>query len=606
FSTLGTTGGPVSALNPNLLRNSDFLTSAFPAEYGNALAGVFDIGLRSGNRDKHEFMLQMGAFSGLEGMAEGPVGQPGSGNSYLVAGRYGFTGLADVLGLNFGTSAVPNYQDVSFKLDFANGKAGKFSVFGIGGLSQIDFLHDEVDEMDLFAANDEDAFVNSGFGVLGVRHNLLLGNDAYLRTVVAGSVSANTFHSDRYFQLNTAEEFTRPFADVDNTEVRYSVSSFYNQKFNARLTGRFGVLAELFDYDLRADDAEMGPDTDSDGIPELVRVYAFDDQATLLQPFAQAKYRFTESWTLNAGLHAQYLTLNETFALEPRLALNWDFAPNQRLTLGFGRHSQTVPIPILLATTTDASSEVSRPNEALEFTRSNHVVLGYDNKFAADWRLKAEVYYQNLTNVPVDPYPSSFSILNTGADFVFPRGKFGLVNEGTGENYGLELTVEKFFSRGYYGLLTASVYDSRYEGSDRVQRSTAFNNSYVLNVLAGKEWRVGPDQRHAITFDTRFVTAGGRRFTPVDLEASRQAGFQVDQEDQAFSERLDPYLRLDVKVGFTFNSKKHGVAHRFYLDLQNVTNQENLFVRRYNRLTNQVNDVNQLGFFPDFMYRVQF
>ncbi|MCO6477543.1 MAG: TonB-dependent receptor, partial [Phaeodactylibacter sp.] len=54
FATLGTTGGPVSALNPNLLATSDFLTSAFPAEYGNALAGVFDIGFRSGNRDNYE------------------------------------------------------------------------------------------------------------------------------------------------------------------------------------------------------------------------------------------------------------------------------------------------------------------------------------------------------------------------------------------------------------------------------------------------------------------------------------------------------------------------------------------------------------------------
>ena len=34
FSTLGTTGGPVSALNTNLLRTSDLITGAFPADYG--------------------------------------------------------------------------------------------------------------------------------------------------------------------------------------------------------------------------------------------------------------------------------------------------------------------------------------------------------------------------------------------------------------------------------------------------------------------------------------------------------------------------------------------------------------------------------------------
>ncbi|MCB0529434.1 MAG: carboxypeptidase-like regulatory domain-containing protein, partial [Saprospiraceae bacterium] len=84
FSTLGTTGGPVSALNPNLIANSDFLTGAFPAEYGNALAGVFDINLRTGNKERFEFMGQLGAFSGLEALAEGPLNKKNDG-SFVIA-----------------------------------------------------------------------------------------------------------------------------------------------------------------------------------------------------------------------------------------------------------------------------------------------------------------------------------------------------------------------------------------------------------------------------------------------------------------------------------------------------------------------------------------
>ncbi|MEL6659226.1 MAG: TonB-dependent receptor [Bacteroidota bacterium] len=603
FSTLGTTGGPVSALNPNLLRNSDFLTSAFPAEYGNALAGVFDLGLRNGNRDRHEFMLQLGAFSGLEGMAEGPLF---NGGSYAVAGRYSFVGLASELGIPVGTNATPNYQDLTFKLDFGNTKAGKFVLFGIGGQSDIDFLSDEVDEDDLFAAADEDAFAVSSFGVLGLRHNLILSDKAYLRTVIAGSTSENTFTQERYFLQNTEEEFSVPYGDVDNLENRYSISSYVNKKFNARLTARAGILAEIYDYDLNALDAEEGPDEDGDGVRELVTVYQFQDQATILQPFVQTQYRFNKAWTLNAGLHMQYLDINSSTALEPRLALNWDFAPRQTLSLGYGMHSQTQPIPILLATSPNADGTFSRPNEDLDFTRSQHFVLGYDFKFAADWRLKAEAYYQDVSDVPVDPFASSFSILNTGADFIFPRNKFGLVNEGTGENYGVELTLEKFFSKNYYALVTASIYDSRYTGSDGVERSTAFNNSYVLNVLAGREWNFGPNKRHAFTIDTKITTAGGRPFTPTDLEASREAGFQVDVEELAFSETLDSYFRWDLKLGVALNSDKRKLSHRFYLDFQNLTNQENIFVRRYNRQTNEVNDVFQRGFFPDFLYRVQF
>ena len=601
FSTLGTTGGPVSALNPNLMKSSDFLTGAFPAEYGNALAGVFDIGFRNGNTESYEYMFQMGAFSGLEGMAEGPMFKNNNG-SFIVAGRYSLVGLFGTAG----TSGLPNYADLSFKLNSGKTKAGQFTLFGIGGTSDIDFLHDDIDENDLFAFPDEDAFADSQFGVVGLKHNIITGSTSYLRTIVSGSFSRNTFEQNRYFNLDTADEFTAPYADVENLESRISISSFWNKKFSAQLTSRIGVLVENFRYDLEAQDAEVGVDTNDDGVRELVTIYEFDDATTILQPYFQFQYRIDERWTLNGGLHAQFLTLTEDLALEPRVAVNVKIGETQRLSLGYGLHSQNQPLPIQLAASTNELGQIERTNEDLGFTQSHHFVLGYDNRIAPNWRIKAEAYYQSIFNVPVDPFPSSFSLLNAGADFAFPREKVNLENEGTGSNIGVELTLEKFFSNGYYGLLTGSLYDSQYEGSDGVERSTAFNNTYVLNVLAGKEWPVGKDGIHAITLDTKLTNAGGRRYTPVDLEASAIEGFEVNQEDKAFSERFDPYFRWDVKLGFQLNSRKRKISHRFYIDLQNVLDTENVFVRRYNRQTNEVNEVNQIGFFPDFMYRVQF
>ena len=167
FSTLGTTGGPVSALNPNLIANSDFLTGAFPAEYGNALAGVFDINLRTGNKSRYEYTAQLGAFSGLEGMVEGPLGK--KNGSFVVAYRQSFVALASAAGLNIGTTATPRYNDLTFNVDFGNGKAGKWSVFGIGATSGIDFLGAEIDTTDLFANANENAYATSRFGVLGVK-----------------------------------------------------------------------------------------------------------------------------------------------------------------------------------------------------------------------------------------------------------------------------------------------------------------------------------------------------------------------------------------------------------------------------------------------------
>jgi hypothetical protein len=252
-----------------------------------------------------------------------------------------------------------------------------------------------------------------------------------------------------------------------------------------------------------------------------------------------------------------------------------------------------------------APGEFARTNEDLDFMKSHHLVLGYDYKFASDWRLKAEVYYQRLFDLPIERTPSSYSVVNEGADFVFTE-RGSLASAGNGENYGVELTVEKFFSKGYYMLATASVYESTYSGSDGVERNTAFNNNYVLNFLTGREWLLGKDKRNAFTLDMNLTTAGGRYYTPVDLEASRQAGEEVLLDELAFSERLDPYFRLDVKVGYRLNSRSKKFSQQFFLDFQNVTNNENVFTRRYNEVTGEVNEVLQSGFFPDIMYRVQF
>ncbi|MDC8002722.1 TonB-dependent receptor [Aureisphaera galaxeae] len=601
FSSVGTTGGPVSALNPNLLKNSDFLTSAFPAEYGNALGGVFDLGFRKGNKDSYEFTAQVGIFTGVEAMAEGPLGK--NNGSFLLSGRYS---LVSLLGVGAGgTSATPNYNDVSFNIDLGKSKQGNFSLFGILGFSDIDFLGDDIDENDLFAAEDENSFFESGFGVVGLKHQIGLSKNSYLRTIIAGSYSGSDFKQDRFIDKDSAEEWMLRYTEADNLETRFSTSTMFNTKLSSRSTFRTGLLVETTAIDVTQKDREMQPDLDGDGDPDLFTYLDVDDNLTLVQPYAQGQFRLTETLTLNTGLHAQYSTLNEQFVLEPRAAVNYKIAPRHQLSLGYGLHHQPVSLPILFLNE-DVNGTLQQTNADLDFVRSNHFVLGYDTRFAKNWRGKLEVYYQSIDNAAVEPFPSSYSSLTEGADFVFENDRVSLVNEGTGFNQGVEITIEKFFSDGYYGLLTTSLFESKYEGSDGIERNTPFNNGYVVNVLAGREFAVGKAKKNVLFFDTRFTVSGGRYFTPVDLEASQAAGFEVLQEDLAFSEQYDGYLRWDVKAGFKINSKTNKTSHQLYFDIQNVTNNENVFVRRYNRLTNRVDQVDQIGFFPDFGYRFEF
>ncbi|MBP2831517.1 TonB-dependent receptor [Aquimarina sp. U1-2] len=600
FATAGTTGGPVSALNPNMLENSDFFTSAFPAEYGNAIGGVFDLGFRKGNKDDYEYTVQAGAFTGLEAIAEGPVGK--KNGSFLIAGRYSLIGL---IGAGAGTAATPNYSDVSFNLDFGDRKLGNFSIFGIIGNSDIEFLGEDIDEDDLFAAEDENAFVNSGFAVFGLRHQIGIGKSSYVRTILSYANSSDEFEADRFINFDTPEERTIRYTEVDNAENRIALSTMFNSKLSNKATLRTGVVFERFNSEQLSRDREEQPDLNGDGDPDLTTFINIDESLSIIQPYVQGQFRLSEKLTLNAGLHSQYSDLNEQFVLEPRAGLSYKFNNTHKISIGYGLHHQLVPLPILFLNET-VNGTVQQTNADLDFTRSSHYVLGYDVDMGKGWRAKLEAYYQDIDNAGVEPFPSSYSTLTEGADFGFSNDRVSLVNEGTGFNQGVEFTLEKFFSDGYYGLLTTSIFESKYEGSDSVERNSPFNNGYVANLLAGKEFKIGKVKKNTFFVDTRLTIAGGRYETPVDLQASQDAGFEVLQEDLAFSEQIDDYMRWDVKFGFQFNSAKKKTTHRFYVDLQNVTNNDNVFQRRYNRLTNEINQVDQIGFFPDVGYRFTF
>ena len=605
FATQGTTGGPVNALNTNLLRTSDFLTGAFPAEYGNANAAIFDVNFRNGNTDKYEFTGQLSAFSGLELMAEGPISRKNN-SSFVASYRYGIASLAAT-----GTSAIPYYQDFSFKVNFGDTKLGKFELFGIGGLSSIDFKGDDVEEDDLFGNPGEDAFVKNELGLAGLSHLLRLNKTTYIKTSIGASTNYGEYVQDNLIK-NEEDLLIGKYraANAITRENRYTFASNLNKKFSASWSLQTGILAERYDVDFSTNDRDNRadiPDDDNDGVPDyFITVRDIKDAYTLSQVFAQAEHKINDDLSLTFGLHSQYLDYTEDFILEPRAAVSWQMKPNQRWSFGYGSHAQTVPTPILFFEEEISEGVYQRTNENLDFIKSHHFVLAYDRNLGTDWRLKGEVYYQHLYDVPVEQTESSYSVLNEGADFVFNE-KGSLVNEGIGTNYGLELTLEKFFSKGYYLLMTTSLYESTYESSDGIERSTAFNNNIIYNLLLGKEWKFGPGGRNAWTFDTKISTAGGNPYTPIDLDATRaNAGREVRKDHIAYSERYNSYFRWDVKFGVRLNSKKRNISHQFFVDLQNVSNRKNEFVRRYNEVTDEVNVVEQIGFFPDVMYRIQF
>ncbi|TDX02016.1 TonB-dependent receptor [Dinghuibacter silviterrae] len=598
FSTLGTTGGAVSALNTNALKTSDFLTGAFAPEYGNALAAVFDIELRGGNSSRHEETFQLNLFSGLEATVEGPLNHKDNGAAYLASYRYSFAEIAQSLGINIGTQAVPHYQDWVFHITTGKGRLGRFSFFGMGGLSRIDLIGSKLDSTDFYSQTDQDAYDKSNFSFFGIRHTLDLGQRAYIKTVLSYAHTLDLYdqyqypdpvppYKDRWWEVHSG--------DTTNT---FRFSSFVNEKYNSRFSYRAGVSGDVLGLKMLV--------LDKTGLPPAApfdTVNSYRGTTFLGQAFAEVRYRLSEDLTFTGGLHGQWYSLNSNTAIEPRVSWAYRLPARQTLTLSYGLHSQLQPTPVYFQTIDIQTGARDPGNRSLGFTRAHHVILGYERRLGADWRVKAEAYYQYLFDVPVEKSSSGFSLLNAGADFTFPP-LVGLVNKGSGTNKGVELTLEKFMSHGYYLLLTTSLFDSRYKGSDGVSRNTAFDYKTVVNLLGGREWPLGK-HGNAFTVDARLSTVGGRYTTPVNVAQSRAKGFEVLDTLAYDSERLSGYFRLDTKFGIRLNSGHRHFSQTFYLDLQNVTNHKNIFVEQYNHATGNLSSVYQIGFFPDILYRIQ-
>lgn len=590
FAAVGTTGGAVSALNTNLLKNSDFFTSAFPAEYGNATAGVFDLGLRSGNNKKRETTIQAGVITGLELTTEGPFSKKNDA-SYLVGYRYSLAGIAQAVGVNIGTTATPSYQDFSFKLSSGNTKLGKFSVFGILASSTINIGGGSTNTL---YGNGNQVDFSSKIGIGGFNHFKQINAKSFITSTVGINYAA-TIQTAYDYDHMADSSYVRE--DNNVSKSTYFLSSTYHLKLNNRLFFKVGIQDEIIDVNLslKTKDHIFAPEK---------QIWDYSSSTNLIQAFAHLKYSLSSKLTLNAGVHSQYLALNNSSSVEPRIGLVYNTTSKSSLNFGYGLHAQMQPINVYFLQSKDINGSILYNNKNLGFTKSHHIVLGYNIQPIADWRIKTEIYYQALYNVPITSVSSSYSMLNTGATFKTDLTD-SLENKGTGSNYGVELTLEKFFSKGYYGLVTGSIYNSEYKGSDGITRNTSFNGNFVCNFLAGKEWKIGKDKRNRISIDTKFTYAGGRATTTIDLTASVATGREVLSSDVNGSNYED-YYRLDFKVGFKLNSSQRKIGQTFSLDLQNVTNHSNVFSQNYDNKLQKINTTYQLGFFPNVVYKLQF
>jgi len=618
FAISGTSGGPVSLLNNKILGNSDFFMSAFPAEYGNSLSGVFDLKLRNGNNNQHEFTGQFGLL-GTEFLAEGPLGKD-SKSSYLVMGRYSTLTIFQKLNINLGTDAIPKYYDGAFKFNWILKNGGQLALFGMGGSSDIAIKISDFTEYteDLYGEGDRDQYFGTSMVTSGLNYKKSINEKTFISSTLAFSQENQTTRHEylKGRKMNPADStisYDEKYYMMGYGFQVQKISGYtaVNHKFNKQHLIKAGLSFDLISMDFQdsclynLDSAALGFETR----------WNYQGMAAIIQPFVQWKWRVSDNMDVTAGIHAQYFTLTNSISpFEPRLGWKYKMDNGQAVFAGGGLHSMIQPYYTYAYKVLPGQAIGPNSNMNMDFSRSAHSGIGYEKSFNKGFNIKTEAYYQYLYNIPVTVAPSSFSMINVGSGFsrLFVDQ---LQNTGDGYNYGLELTVQKYFDKTFFFLFSGTVYNSQYRGSDMVWRNTSYNGNYVVNLLGGKEFKVG--ERSIIGIGGKVTAAGGKRYGIVDIDATNDMK-EIIFQDQGFNDStFADYFRMDLKISWRKNADR--VTHEFGLDLVNILGTRNLLTLAYRPpltpadFTAQQNgtflpysEKTQLGFFPIFYYKIDF
>jgi len=590
FAAIGTTGGPVTILNNNLMTNSDFFTGSFPAQYGNTLAGIFDMHLRTGNNEHHEFWFQLG-WNGLEFGSEGPFSK-NSAASYLISYRFSLLQFLGWFNINFG--AIPKYQDINFKITCPTRKSGTFTITGIGGLSFIELFDSRKDQAGwTFPDYGEDLSNGSNLGVLGVSHQIFLTPSLRLKNIIYVVGSKVYTRIDTFSNVVTTPS---PFAGELSTEIKYALISQVYKKFSSTNTMDAGLFWDFYDMSFADSMMYKGKFLVNTGSKENMHLF---------RGYTQWKHQFTNPFSMTLGLYGSFLTLNDSWTIEPRVGFDWFISGKHSLNFGAGLYSQIQPhvIYFILATMQDGNR--IETNRNLSFTRSAQIALGYNFQITGNLRFKTEVYCQYLYDIPVKASIPQYSLNNQGHEFFLDRQYAdSLVNSGTGENYGIELTFERFFAKNYYFLFTSSVFNSTYRGLGDHTRNSAFNVNYVLNAVGGYEFVIGKRKWGVMSFGLRATWAGGNPYIPYDVQTTLATAEPVYDWANAFEPRYPEYKRLSFRFGIKRNLPKFNME--FLLDLQYRTNFTNVYLQRIDPKTGEIRYYFQMGFFPMATWRIQF
>ena len=614
FGDQSAVGGSISVLNNNLLSTSDFQTGAFSAEYGDVLSGIYDVKLRAGNNEKFESAVSFGLL-GTDLTLEGPLAKDYDG-SFLVNYRYSTVSIIGDLGL-VDIGGIPKFQDAAFKVVLPTEKIGSFSLFGIWGTSS--FLFEDV-KPEIWVTPGTNGFNGSvvedfkkGANLLniGANHTIFIGEKSYLKTM--GSYSSEGIN-DKIFESRVARIFNTSTNELEDSlistrenftnKIKKSTSRLamtFNHKVNAK--SKFQVGTKFGSINYLSKQSQLLDTTDT-----RISLVDFDENIGTIRNFVNLNHRFSNSLQMVAGFHNMNVLLNNKSTFEPRIAFKWQLNESNNIHAGYGRHSMIESVHHYFAQIPDENGNLIEPNQDLDLLKADHFVVGYKKRFGSNTVLKGEVYYQNLFNLPVENSDTSiYSTINEGVDVKYAD----LVNEGTGRNYGVELTLEQSFKNNFYYMINGSLFESKYTALDGIERNTQFSGDYIVNFLAGKEYTGrGKKENQTLGINGKLFFGGGKKIIPLLRDSQGNLAVDPDENlfydyDRAYEDKIQDIYLLVISASYKWNKPK--ATHEVFLNLDNVTNFKGKLSEYYDEdVEGNLANVTQFGLFPNLLYRVYF
>ncbi len=614
FADQNASKGGISALNNSLLATSDFSTGAFSPEYGDVLSGVYDIKLRAGNNEKFESSFGFGLL-GTDFTIEGPF-KKGYGGSFLVNFRYSTISLISKLGL-INVEGTLDFQDAAFKVVLPTKRLGVFSLFGLGGLSgfSVEDAKPQIASTPNNGTNPaeitEDFDKDTYLANYGLNHTINLNKKSYFKTTLSYS---STGIDEDIFKVRTLKTYhPQTGALLDSTidkklnnrnrsaKETYRGAFTYNYKLNAKNNAQIGIKYALFQFNynqswLQSNEADRFTAVD------------FKENAGTIRSFISWKHRINNGLTMVGGFHTMHALLNHKNSIEPRLAFNWKLNGTSTLNLGYGKHSTMESIHNYFVKVIQSDGSTIEPNRNLDLLKAHHIVLGYEKRIGENIRAKTEIYYQHLYDLPVENNHSShYATINEGTELKYVT----LVNRGSGKNYGLELTVERFFDKNYYFLVNGSLYNSKYKSLEGVERNTVFNGNYLVNILFGKEFsNIGKKKNQTLTLNGKTFLSGGQKYIPLLRGADGKVSVEPVNNrfwdySKAYDDKIEDLYQVTLSASYKWNRPK--TTHEIFINLDNITNNESKLTEYYDETKpDKTGYTSQFGFFPNLLYRVYF